>query len=575
VQIGGIAVAVLLLPLVAHAHPSWSNLGSYERQALAALAEATGGRTLDFEPEPEGKLIASIQVRNLNVFRRNTSLAWANYLHRTSTDRSVRQELTFSVGDRYAWSNVQQSLRLLRNPYYSSLAVIVPLRSERPGYVDILVVTRDRWSLRTNAEFEVQNGKITGLEALPADNNFLGMRKRLAIEILANQGDYSIGPRYIDPNVMGKRWQLESGASLIFNRGSDALEGGKVDSIVEYPLYTLWPSWGGRFALDYKSFVFREFEDESVRMYQDSQTGSLFPYEYRLRTTHISAELVRQFRYVAVHRLTAGYRLGANRPRVRGSFTGTLEERERFENNVLPRSERTSGVYGRYDTFKPEYRIYRNVDSYDLPEERQIGPRSSIELSTSAELFGATEDFGQLAASIGWWIDFRGQAYLDANLAVTTRFGGGIPEDNGMTAGLKLATAPFWKGRLRVVARGELAFRLNDEDNVRFAAGGDTGLRGYPVGAFLGRSRVLGNVELRTQPYKVWFMRGGALLFWDSGHAAEKLPRIVLHNDVGVGIRLLIPQVSSELFRLDWAFPMTGGQPEWPGRITAGFEHIF
>lgn len=558
--------------MAATAHPSWRNLGSYEREALR---EASGGRPLDFEPEPEGKTIASIRVRNLNVFRRGTTMAWANYLHMTSTEQSVRQELTFAVGDKFVWTNIQQTLRLLRNPFYSALAVVVPLRSTTPGHVDVLVVTRDRWSLRPNSEFELQNGKITGLEALPADNNFLGRRKRLALEIIADQGKYSFGPRYIDPNVVGKRWQLDSGAALIFNRTTDAVEGGKFDTLIEYPLWTLQRDWGGKLAFDFNSSVFREFEGESVRLYQDPVTGAEFPFEYRLRTSNLVSEVVRQFGRIAIQRVALGYRLGSKRPSIHGEFAGTAEELTRFTNMVLPRSERTSGLFVRYEAFKPRYVFYRNIDNYDLPEEQQTGPRASVEVSTSAKLLGATVDFVQMAGTMGWWADFDGRAYLDAQLTATTRFGGDSLEDNGVTGVLKLATAPFWRNSVRVVARGELALRINDEDNVRFAAGGDTGLRGYPVGAYLGRARAVGNVELRTLPAEIWFMRAGAVLFWDSGHAAPSFTRIHLRNDVGVGVRLLIPQVSSELFRIDWAFPIQGTNPGWPGRISAGFEHVF
>jgi len=566
------SAAIALASGAAGAHPSWRNLGSYERQALA---EASGGRCLDFEPDPEGKLIASIRVRNLNVFRRGTTMSWANYLHITSTEQSIRQELTFRVGDRFVWTNMQQTLRLLRDPFYTSLAVIVPLRSTKPGYVDVLVVTRDRWSLRPNSELELQSGKITSLEALPADNNFLGRRKRLALEIIADQGQYSFGPRYIDPNVLGKRWRLDTVAALIFNRTTDAVEGGKMATLLAYPLWTLQRDWGGKLSFDFDSHVFREFEGEVLRRYVDPVTGSAFPFEYRLRTSNLASEVVRQFGRTAISRLALGYRLGSKRPSVHGAFTGTADELSRFGDAVLPRSERTSGLYVRYEAFDPTYIIYRNIDNFDLPEEAQTGPRGSVEVSSSAKVMGATVNFVQISATAGWWIDFHARAYLDIQATATTRFGGSTLEDNGVSGTVKLASAPFWRGNVRVVTRVELALRLNDADNVRFATGGDTGLRGYPVSAYLGRARAVGNLELRTRPFKVWFMRAGVLAFWDVGHAAPSFPRLRMHHDVGFGVRVLIPQVSSELFRVDWAFPFQGTNPGWPGRISAGFEHIF
>ncbi len=563
------------LPSNAGAHPSWRNLGSYEKEALK---EANGGRALDFEPEPEGKTIARVRIKNLNVFHRRSNLSWANWFHITSTEQSIRQELTFKPGDKFVWTNIQQTLRLLRNPFYTAVAAVVPLRSDRPGHIDVFVVTRDRWSVRPNSEFEFQNGKLTSLDLLPAENNFLGRRKRLALEIIADQGEYSLGPRYIDPNVLGKRWRLDSNASLVFNRATDAVEGGKLDGELEYPLWTLQRDWGGSLVAFYKNSVIRSFEDETLRQWQDPVSGALFPYEFRLRTTNVEATVTRQFGAIAIQRLSTGYRLTSNRPAVRSSFTGDADQRARFEQEVLPRSERTSGVFLRYEAFKPKFIIYRNIDNYDLPEEAQTGPRATAEVSTSLQLLGSEVDFLQFGGTVGWWVDFEGQAYLDAEAGYTARFEGDLLEDNQLNGSLKLASGSFLRGHLRVVARGEVVVRLNDENNVLLLAGGETGLRGFPVGAFAGSARAMGNVELRSRPYKLAFMRIGGLLFWDSGHAATKLSRIRLQNDVGAGIRLLVPQVSSQLYRLDWAFPLqssAGMSAGWPGRVTLGFEQVF
>lgn len=551
----------------AGAHPSWRNLGAYEKEALR---EATDGRPLDFEPDPEGKLIADIRIRNLNVFRAGTRMAWANFFHITSTEQSVRQELTVKPGDRWKWTDVQQSIRLLRSPFYSVLAVIVPLRSERPGYIHVLVVTRDRWSIRPNSEFEFQNGSLTYLEALPADNNFLGRRKRLAIEILADQGEFSLGPRYIDPNVLGKRLRLDTGAALIFNRATNGTEGGKVDALIEYPLFTLETPWGGHVAFAHKSFVFRQFQDDQVLEWEEG-----IPYEFRMRTTTIETRVVRQWGRIGRHRFAVGHRLAMNRPSVHGTFNGTAEQLDRFRADVLPRDERTSALFARFESFKPKFITYRNIDNYDLPEEFQTGPRAAAEVSRSFSFLGSETEFLTMGASIGWWIDYDGIAYMDLSAAVTTRFERGELTDNDITASIKLATGPFLRDELRVVARGEIALRLNDLNNVLLVAGGQTGLRGYPVGAFTGKARAVGNVELRTRPRKLSFMRVGGLVFWDSGHAAETFGRIHLHNDVGVGLRLLIPQVSSHLYRFDWAFPLQGSSAGWPGRISLGFQQIF
>lgn len=562
-----LASTFALAPAIAHAHPSWRDLGTFEREALK---EANSGRALDFAPAPEGKTIAQVRIVNLNVFRRSSPLSFANFFHITSTEQSIRQELTFKRGDKFVWTNIKQTLRLLRVPFYTNVAVIVPLRSSQADHVDVLVVTRDRWSIRANTdELEFQNGTLIGLEMLPGDNNFLGRRKRLALELIADLGAYSAGSRYIDPNVLGKRYRLDTGAAMIFNRATGKVEGGKVDARFELPLWKFERRWGAHVAFDYQNSVFRQFQGTNLLIWEDD-----IPYEYRLRTSGVETQVVHQVGTAAKHRIAAGHRIRSVRPGVRDSFSGTADQRTRFEEEVLPRSERTSALFLRYESFRPTFVFYRNLDNYDLPEEQQTGPRATAEISQTLNLLGSEAEFLQFAATIGWWVDFKQEAYMNATAGFTARFQEGDLADNEINASIKLATGRFFGGRLRIVARGEITLRLNDLNNVLLVAGGATGLRGYENGAFTGSARAVGNVELRSRPYRVGFTSMGGLLFWDSGHAADSFSEIRLRNDVGFGLRMLIPQVSSVLYRFDLAFPLQHSDAgTW--RFTAGFENTF
>jgi hypothetical protein len=51
-----------------------------------------------------------------------------------------------------------------------------------------------------------------------------------------------------------------------------------------------------------------------------------------------------------------------------------------------------------------------------------------------------------------------------------------------------------------------------------------------------------------------------------------------LYDDVGFGLRLLIPQLDTYSLRADWAFPLrpASGMPAgWPGRMSFGFRQVF
>jgi hypothetical protein len=116
-------------------------------------------------------------------------------------------------------------------------------------------------------------------------------------------------------------------------------------------------------------------------------------------------------------------------------------------------------------------------------------------------------------------------------------------------------------------------------------------LRGYTIGDQRGQTAALANLEVRSRPVSVASFRLGGLVFCDVGDAADSatgsgtvarvwrsLRALDPLADVGVGMRLLIPQLNSYVLRLDWAFPTVSSKltpAGWPGRISAGFRQVF
>ncbi len=47
-----------------------------------------------------------------------------------------------------------------------------------------------------------------------------------------------------------------------------------------------------------------------------------------------------------------------------------------------------------------------------------------------------------------------------------------------------------------------------------------------------------------------------------------------MHQDIGVGLRFLVPQLSRDLFRFDFAFPLDG-PAAGTLRFIGGFESVF
>nr|MDQ3370611.1 hypothetical protein [Myxococcota bacterium] len=67
------------------------------------------------------------------------------------------------------------------------------------------------------------------------------------------------------------------------------------------------------------------------------------------------------------------------------------------------------------------------------------------------------------------------------------------------------------------------------------------------------------------------------VMFYDVGSVTDSFTDLALHQDVGFGFRVLIPQTSRELFRFDLAVPLDGTESTrafYP-KFQASFEQAF
>ena len=588
----GAWLCLLLLSPASAAASGYADLGKLEREAVD---DALSVRGLTIDPEPQGKIVAQVQVVNLDVFlaRERVPLVWANIFHRTTREHHIRRESLLQAGDRYDLDLVEETTRNLQDPSLSNVVAVLPVRSATPGMVDLLIVTRDVWSLRFNQDYELQQGQLIYYTASLSENNFLGWRKNLAVVFVMDQGEMSFGPAYIDPNILGTRLKLQSAFSWIWKRqigeiAAGPQEGSSSHFRLEYPLWALARRWGAYSEFSHFDGVRRRFAGNDLRLVpvgdgatlSTPPTGPTAPWEYRLRTVALSSAVTRSFpRPTLIQRISLGHELNLVRPFLLADFPYPCgaPERAQFSHLVFPLSERSSDLFLLYELFTPRYRTYRDFNTFDFREDTRLGPSLSLKAGRASELFGSDKDFSLFQASLdlaaGWWggLESIGGSW-EGRLA-----------ENEMTDQLvqgraSLAT-PVLARVLRLVAAGNVGFLFVNARKRYFAVGGDTGLRGYPVGQFVGTgAEFIGHLEARSMALRLAFLRLGGLLFFDAGHAAADAGSLTFYDDVGFGLRLLIPQLNTYSLRADWAFPLRAapGIPAgWPGRMSFGFRQVF
>ena len=574
-----IIVLGALLPNMVQAQANgktdYERLGDFERTTLDPILKELG-RVV--EPKPGGKSVHSVLVHNLDVFSSESDqwLAWANNLHRVTAKDIIAREVLLKPGDTWSQALVDESVRRIRDPFLSNVVIIVPLVRSESGLIDLLVVTRDVWSLRINTDFEAQGSNLLSLDVSLAENNFLGWRKKLAYGFAMNQGQISTGPRYTDPNVAGTRLTISAQAAALFSRADGGFEGTSSDIAVAYPLWRLASRWGGSIRWRHYQGPVRAFQGNNLLTYDVPQTTEVeqVPWEYdyalyqgTVQAFHQSGSFLKQqVRFgVDVYTTTASAPEGLDyEPAVVDAF----------EQRVLPRRETSSSLFLEWRLFTPEWSTYRNLATFDLREDYRVGPEFLWRINQALRILGSDRDYTTFRLLLSYALNPGLSSYLKLQLEWLGRLQDKSLLDQRLRARLYVVSPILWDA-FRLVARGALSGQVNESANRFLAAGGDTALRGYDVSVFRGQVLALANLELRTVPVALWFLRVGGVLFWDAGHAATKLTDLDMHHSVGFGVRLLIPQVNPYVIRVDWAFPVGSRFSSWPGRVSFGFQQAF
>lgn len=568
-----------------------ATLGGLERQSMG---RALGARGYVLEPEPWGKVVGQIRVYNEDVFAEKTRLLrFFNNFHVTSKESVVRAEVILRPGEVWDQNKIEETARRLRDPIFTSVIAVVPVKSAEAGKVDILVVTRDIWSLRLNTQYTFQQGKLTDLSTSLSENNFLGRRVLIAAAVTLDQGAIAVGPLFIDKNFLREHIELRARVSAIVNR--DALfqqgrldrEGSSSSLALTRTLWNLSKKWGAgvsfshRFATDRRFFgtdlrpVWCPVGSECVKSgFTPAQVPAdeLLPWEYAMRTWSTSAYVVRQFGTDYKQQLTFGHSVSSVHPRLLASFPGLEEQRDPFARAVLPRSEVTSVPYVGYAMYTPRYKTRRNVQTYDLAEDLRIGPSFDASFGVGVKLLGSDTNFWRAAASGAWTFPWCRDGSVTLSSSISTRREAGEFIDNTASGNLRVVSPMY--GFARLVAESTLATRWNDTANSFLTIGSDNGLRGFAINQFAGQRLSGTQVEIRTAPKAVWVFRAGGVLFYDVGGAANSIGSLQFHHDAGIGLRALVPQTSRELFRFDLAFPLDGAEAGHP-KFIAGFQSEF
>jgi hypothetical protein len=581
-------VVVLLAPGRVRADASSE---SYEAQRLQRVLAAAG---LEVDAAPEHKTIRYMRYARRPVFEPDDliipfilprgSSTWPNVFHWLSEQSTVQREVLLQAGDPFSTTLAEESMRNLRDLGIFSLVSIVAVKTGDPTRVDVVVYTRDLWSLRFEQDFSGTGG-VFSIGAQVIERNLFGRNKALAVRASLEPFRYSVGETYLDPRVLGSELRAYESFDAIFNRGTGQLEGGVGTLQVGRPFFNLAQRASYNLVASYSDQVFRDasgaqvigFDTSPAKFGQDCPLGpdTCLARVWRDRQLQLTAA----GHYRIGERYKQTFSLGA--ALVNHAVAANAETRlqpgqaELFREDVLPKVRRDVYPYVRYRLSLPQFVTFVNLATYGQSESVQIGPRVDGSLGVPMRAYGASSD-GLIAHGLLGYIWAEHDALLDVSGEGWSRLENDRVVDQRAALQLRAASPQVRALLGRFVLRALWDGRRYDTQNTLVALGGDTGLRGYAAQYFygFGASRMLFNAEYRSLPVIISSVHVGLVLFYDAGSVYTDPAAIRLHQALGAGLRVLFPQFNRYVFRLDVGAPLERGPNGYAVQLSYGSDQL-
>lgn len=468
-------------------------------------------------------------VFDLNLAGEQTRLhSLGNRLHQQTKASVIEQQLLFKTGDAFDVEALSESERLLRQNNYLKSAEITPIALCGDA-VNIDVSTRDHWSLIPKFSFTRSGGENQfGFEVTEA--NLFGYGKELTLAFQQGAVRDQTILEYKDNHVLGSRKQL----ALQWQDNTDG-ERQKVD--FKLPFYAFSSTHAWRITADRAQF--------NSRLYKDREVQTLFDIDTRLVDLNIGRS--RGLQGASLHRFWVGARF---------EETQLVDISSDGSRTAFP-LRRFNYPYLAWQVQQPRFVKQNNLFMMDETEDVSLGHFFETRLGYASESLDSTDDALLFNAEYrkGW----QGANSLGL---FRTKLQTISMDSEAVNTIWRPQLSWFWfqspRRTLFLSASAAVGEKLFAER--QFLAGGNNGLRGYPLRMQSGNKRVLMSAEqrwyLRWYPWRL--LRIGAAAFIDVGSAWDDTigedPDWL--GNAGVGLRLLSSrQANAPITHIDLAVP--------------------
>lgn len=541
------SLAPFLAALLLLTAPQTAAAAHSRQKAPKAAPSIPSDKTL----ERTGAVIGRIDIHNENIFDLknpkddNGFFRLANRLHPVTRQATIREQLLFHPGEKFSRHLLEESARILRaNPYFYD-ASIRPI-AYHDGKVDILVVTRDVWTLNPGFNFSRSGGKSeTGFQI--EDINTLGTGTDVKVAHSNSVDRSSSNIEVMNPHTLGTWFTTD----IAYGTLSD---GRTRQFIFNRPFYALETRHAGGITLN------------------DSTEDNLLWDRGR--------QIDRFSNHSRFYQIYSGFSHGLENGWTRRYSAGLTYDQHVFSRSnfwsgpsVLPTNRKWVYPWLRYDLVQDEFVKLKNHNQIGRTEDFDLGAYFTAQAGWADTGFGSSRNAFNFMLASGDGYALTGRDTLLVSSVFTGRMESGTLHNGVLDGAVRFYAEqsrykhfPFRDGDWLFFATltGSAGKRLDLENQILL--GGDNGLRGYPLRYQDGTSRALLSVEERyfSDWYPFRLFRVGAAAFFDMGRTWGRgplaAPSLGLLEDAGFGLRLGNARTGlGNVIHIDLAFPFAGG----------------
>jgi len=537
----------------------WSAYGAVERDALVA---ALCDRELRPAYGPEGRPVCAVKTFREDPFVLSERVPlWLNRFHATTSEQTLLDLARVQPNGVWTDGLRLDLARRMATPAILAVAIAAPVVSSScDDGVDLLLVTRDMWSLRFIARPELDGNQITRVTLGATENNLAGEHLQLAVVAYKDRDFWELGPVIQKRRIAGTMLAGGLSASAIFTPGLDLEPGYRANATLGLPVETAADSFGWSLSASAQDRLFAIYDGAEVAQFDNADTSAVEATDEIWRSQSAAALFSTTFaRGTAWRQLYTPY-LSWSEASSELASTSDDTLRAAFKQQVLPDDERRVGPGLRWTLFEARYRSLQDYRLFGLSEELRDGPTVTLDASFSDPLLGATRATQDLSADLSWNGAPLGDDLLRLAAGGALSFGYGLENTIGWTE-LRAVTPPKLAGRLHLRA-GWIERGLNRARSYE-TMGGDQALRGFAPSALRSEGLIRANLEWRSLPLRSFVARVGGVLFVDAATARGDANTDAALLSAGLGLRSFVPQAASFVWSVDLGFPLlTGGLVE-------------